>query len=219
MLPVVAHWGIVAKSRAAMNSDSNPVSALSLLHDAMEAAAKVEKGVKLQEACLPARHRIKALLEKLARYPDVLGALARASNGSMKQTHLQAVLDFVEAAPAAGRLFVTEQLRKEDNVAWKECASEWKRRKERLTGTTGLLSQHHHRVQLAVRLAQSDEDGPALKKPPYMAEFLAEVMRVELESCYGKRNQCDPYLLSKYLKALRLVHISIMQEFSWECAK
>ena len=124
-----------------MNSALNPVSTLSLLHYAMEAAAKVEQGVKLQEACLPARQmmeememkklishstfaRMKALLEKLAKYPDVLGAVARASNDTMRHSHLSAVLDFVEGLPRLGseatRLFVKEQLLEAYHVDWKE---------------------------------------------------------------------------------------------------
>ncbi|CAE7357768.1 unnamed protein product, partial [Symbiodinium sp. CCMP2592] len=218
------HCGARSKSRAAMNSALNPVSTLSLLHHAMEAAAKVEQGVKMQDACFPARQmmeemeknklishstfaRMKALLEKFAIYPDVLGAVARASNDTMRQSHLPAALDFAEALPklgatAATRLFVKEQLLQAYHVDWKKYAAQWKSRRDRLTG---LLEQHNNTVRAAARLTRPDDDCLDPQKLPRMTEFLAEVMRVQLAGYCGERNHCDPYVLSKYLKALRSV--------------
>jgi len=169
----------------------------------MEAAAKVEQGVKLQEACLPARQmmeememkklishstfaRMKALLEKLAKYPDVLGAVARASNDTMRHSHLSAVLDFVGGVTQTWVRSYTiicesKQLLEAYHVDWKEYASQWKSRRDRLTG---LLEQLNNTVGAAVRLTRTDDDSLELKKLPRMTEFFAEVMRVQFAGCY-----------------------------------
>ncbi|CAE7498021.1 unnamed protein product [Symbiodinium sp. CCMP2592] len=168
----------------------------------------------MQDACFPARQMMEALLEKFAIYPDVLGAVARASNDTMRQSHLPAALDFAEALPklgatAATRLFVKEQLLQAYHVDWKKYAAQWKSRRDRLTG---LLEQHNNTVRAAARLTRPDDDCLDPQKLPRMTEFLAEVMRVQLAGYCGERNHCDPYVLSKYLKALRSVRSSIMQE-------
>jgi len=75
-----------------------------------------------------------------------------------------------------------------------------------------LLEQLNNTVRTAVRLTRPDDDALELKKLPRMTEFFAEVMRVQLAGYYYERNHCDPYVLSKYLKALRSVRRSIMQE-------
>ncbi|CAE7941569.1 unnamed protein product, partial [Symbiodinium necroappetens] len=154
------------------------------------------------------------MLEKLAMVGDVLPPLVRAARAGMKQSHMQAVLDFLAKAPSAGRLFAKKQLLEDESHRrrdWKAVADEWKMRKDDLYEVVG---GHRATVEAAMILAKTGGDGPGLAKPPDLTEFLAEVMRVQLRChrYYSRPDTCDAYVLSRYMRTLHSMHESITKE-------